>query len=120
MIIILGAPRTKKTSNRILRFGKFNKIVPSEKYLEWHDAAVPQLRRAHLVAGIDAPVNCRAIFYREKLIGDAVGFYQGLADVLEESGVLANDKWIVSWDGSRMAKDSKNPRIEFELTAAIP
>lgn len=82
---------------------------------------------------IREPVNCMAIFYRQKNIGDAVGFYQALADLLEicqdckqkkrkcqcyqfGARVLDDDKWIVSWDGSRLSKDKDNPRIEVLLT----
>ena len=63
------------------------------------------------------PLNCAALFYRQKRIGDANGYYQGLADALEAAGVLADDKWIVQWDGSRLAKDADWPRIDVVLTA---
>jgi hypothetical protein len=66
---------------------------------------------------IDYPVNCRALFYRDANRGDAVGLYQGLADVLEHGGVVTNDKYLVSWDGSRLLKDSARPRVEVELIA---
>ena len=61
--------------------------------------------------------SCAALFYRQKRIGDANGYYQGLADALEAAGVLADDKWIVQWDGSRLRKDKDRPRIEVTLTA---
>jgi hypothetical protein len=63
------------------------------------------------------PINCCAIFYRDADRGDAVGYYQGLADALEAAGVVADDKWIKQWDGSRLAKDAGRPRIEVTLTA---
>jgi Holliday junction resolvase RusA-like endonuclease len=63
------------------------------------------------------PLNCSAIFYRDADRGDAVGYYQGLADALEAAGVVADDKWIKQWDGSRLAKDAKLSRIEVTLTA---
>ena len=63
------------------------------------------------------PLNCCAIFYREKDLGDAVGYYQGLADALEAAGVVADDKWIKRWWGSDLAKDGMRPRIEVTLTA---
>ena len=65
---------------------------------------------------IARPVNCAALFYRDALRGDAVGFYQGLADVLEKAGIVENDKFIVSWDGSRLRKDAARPRVELVLT----
>jgi len=63
-------------------------------------------------------VNCRALFYRDALRGDAVGYYQALADALEEAGIVKNDRLIVSWDGSRLLKDADIPRIEVTLDYA--
>ena len=60
-------------------------------------------------------MNCRALLYRDALIGDAAGYYQALADWLESSGVIVNDRLIVQWDGSRLLKDAARPRIEVTL-----
>jgi len=46
---------------------------------------------------------------------DLVGLLQATGDILEEAGVIANDRNIVSWDGSRIAGVSPNPRAEIEL-----
>ena len=121
--VITGPPRTKKNSPR--RLARFDKKlgrsrtyeVPSLAYEEWDQYAVLQLRHmARLRVAVD--VNCKALFYRAALVGDACGYYQALADTLEHAGVVVNDKYIVSWDGSRMLKDRANPRVEFELTEA--
>jgi hypothetical protein len=69
---------------------------------------------------ICSAVNCRAIFYRDAERGDAVGYYQALADALEEAGIVKNDRLIVSWDGSRLSKDAANPRIEVVLEGVEP
>ncbi len=63
------------------------------------------------------PLNCAAIFYRDANRGDAVGYYQALADALEAAGIVSDDKWITQWDGSRLAKDADRSRIEVTLTA---
>lgn len=63
-------------------------------------------------------LNCCALFYRDRLTGDAVGYYQALADALEEAGIVENDRLIVSWNGSQLLKDAKNPRIEVSLWPA--
>ena len=60
-------------------------------------------------------LNCRATFYRDTNAGDAVGFYQGVADILESHGILENDRQLVSWDGSRLRKDPERPRVEIVL-----
>jgi Holliday junction resolvase RusA-like endonuclease len=118
-LVLLGAPRTKKNSSRVLRFGRKNRIVPSAPYLRWRDAVVPQLERAWAGhAPIAFPVNVAALFFRDAARGDAVGYYQGLADALEEAHVVEDDKWIVTWDGSRLAKDAERPRVELEIRGA--
>lgn len=61
-------------------------------------------------------VNCRAVFYRDANRGDLIGYAQGLADLLEERGVLVNDALIQGWDGSRLDVDHERPRVEAELT----
>lgn len=113
---IAGAPRTKKNHGQILRFGKFNKVMPSKAFMAYQSEAVPRLQAQHLIAPITAPVRVRATFYREKNIGDLIGYMQALADILEKAGVLANDRQIVDWDGTRMTKDAANPRVELDIT----
>jgi Holliday junction resolvase RusA-like endonuclease len=115
--VIHAAPRTKKTSNRVVRAGRFTKVLPSANYKAFESLAVPQLRQQYRGEPIQQPVNCRALFLRDALRGDAVGYYQALADTLEAAGIVANDKFIVQWDGSRLDKDAANPRIIFTLEA---
>jgi hypothetical protein len=112
-----GAPRTKKTSQRIWRVGKRKVVIPSDAWMAWRDSV-----RAHAITGrwpkygLSVPLNCCAHFYRDAKRGDAVGYYQGLADVLEEIGVVADDRWITQWDGSRLFVDRENPRVQLVLT----
>ncbi len=123
--IIYGPPRTKKTSNRIVQIrakggGRgFTKILPSKAHEVWHREAMKQamLVKTELrLAGVDLPLvgtlNLRAMFYRERLAGDATGFYQAIADLLQDTQIIVNDSQIASWDGSRLRKDAAEPRIE--------
>lgn len=126
-------PRTKKNSPQLIPHMKHPIMVPSEAYREWERAArgtMVRLGVCHkskdedgkpcvawsLGTAIDYPVNCQALIYRDRLVGDAVGFYQALGDFLELVGIVKNDKWIVQWDGTRLMKDAKFPRIEVVLT----
>lgn len=138
-----GPPRTKKTSNRLVMAGGKHRVLPSESWEMWCNAAVPVLAvmLGPMRAGVERtrvkvegreitmdgtykgpiahPVNCRAIFFRDALRGDAVGYYQGLADLLQKARVVEDDKWIVSWDGSRLAKDAERPRVEVVLSWGV-
>ena len=93
--------------------------MPSHAFADWNRSAqfhLAPVARA-LKTAIAQPVNCRALIYRDALRGDAVGYYQALADALEEAGIIENDRLVVSWDGSRLLKDADNPRIEVTLEA---
>ena len=76
-----------------------------------------ELRAAGVTLPIAAAVNVRAFFYRQALVGDACGFYQALGDILQDAGIIVNDKQIASWDGTRLRKDAGRPRIEVWLEA---
>ncbi len=126
-LTIVAAPRTKKNSGIITTRGRYPRILPSAAFSAWNRIA--QLQLAAVRAAIKnngyasmlpyaEPVNVRALFYRERLTGDAVGYYQALGDALQEGLIVENDRLIVSWDGSRMLKDKDNPRIEIEITEA--
>ena len=110
----MGAPRTKKNSAARLMHAGRPAIIPSEAWMAWRDECrrqVPEWLRLR-----DQPYNCAARFYRHADVGDSHGFYQGLADVLEECGVLGNDKWIRAWNGTDLLVDAAYPRVEFALT----
>lgn len=118
-LTIAGIPRTKKNSQRVVPRGGRHIPLPSKAWADWAADAVPKIeawaQRVKL-APLAYPLNCAAVFYRDALRGDAVGFYQGLADLLEKAGIVEDDKWIVSWDGSRLRKDASRPRVELVLT----
>jgi Holliday junction resolvase RusA-like endonuclease len=117
-----GAPRTKKTSNRIVRAGKFAKVMPSKAYCDYERALRPVLGAvcAQLADGgvrtpITGPVEVAATFYRDADRGDLCGYMQALGDILQCS-VIVDDIQISSWDGTRLAKDAARPRVEVEMT----
>lgn len=122
VLTLPGPPRTKKNSATISRVGTRVVLRPSEAWMAWRDAVRVAALRAgwHRHAPIAAPVNCAALFYRDARRGDACGYYQGLADVLEEIGVVDDDKRIEQWDGSRLLVDRADPRVVLTLTPLAP
>jgi len=115
--IIDGAPRTKKNHGRRIKRGTRTYTIPSEAYMVWNEYAVLQLRQQFKGFPITCNENCRALILRHATAGDAVGYYQAIADTLENAGVLVNDRQIVSWDGSRLDKDAMKPRVIVTLEA---
>lgn len=125
-----GAPRTKKTSNRIVRAGKRLRVLPSAQHQAWAESAILQLRTQKGAAGPrgmsaalgawpfsnQRPMNLRAIVYRDAKRGDLIGYLQAICDALERAGVIENDRLIEAFDGSRQTVDRARPRVELELT----
>lgn len=117
-LTIIGAPRTKKCHSQIVRVGGRVRLIPSKQYLAYRDDALWQLKAAWRREPIDLKVNCAAVFHRDRATGDLVNYLQALADILEDAGVIVNDRQIVTFDGSRLAKDAARPRVEVLLTLA--
>lgn len=130
---ILGIPRTKKTSNRVVNIGPmcrtcgkrggFPKVLPSLAYEEWLSAAQGQLNviKERLVAWgavlpIEAPVGIEAHIYRDRNVGDLSNFLEAIGDMLQAAGIIKDDRQIEDWDGSRRLKDADNPRVEVFIT----
>ena len=119
-ILILGPPRTKKNHGRLVRNARTGRqrMIPSAAFIAYQDSALAQIAMRGKPPMLARPLNCAAIFYRDAERGDAVGYYQALADILQKAGVVADDKFIVSWDGSRLSKSKRSPRVEIVLTEA--
>jgi len=122
--VIEGAPRTKKNHSRIFKNQKTGCrfVMPSKQSAAWTMTAVKQLTKQRWRLGgyqwfpIEIPVQVTATFYRDRAVGDLVNYMQALADALQAARVIADDKWITSWDGTRLAKDAKRPRVELEIS----
>lgn len=143
-VMVSGAPRTKKTSNQIhLTVNKMSilswiyglaeirdpstamrailsrvKVQPSKVWRKWAKDC-----KVYTVPGTLAPewpltskLHIEAVFYRDRAIGDLLGYMQGVADVLQDREIIANDKQLVCWDGSRLDKSKLRPRIHLTLT----
>jgi Holliday junction resolvase RusA-like endonuclease len=127
-ILILSPPRTKKTHGNLIDLGercstcgrgKRSIMVPSSEHRKWFNTVKQSVELQAPPTPITGPVNVAAIFYREKNLGDLVGFMQALADLLEAAKILENDRQIVGWDRTRMSKDAANPRIECTIERMI-
>jgi hypothetical protein len=112
--VIPGTPVTKKNSPRIISVRGRKLIIPSKAYTQWLENCGNFVVAHH----IDYPVSCCALIYRAKDIGDANNYYGAIADMLEHYQVVTNDRLIRHWDGSRILKDAKAPRVELILYTA--
>lgn len=140
---LFGPPRTKKTSSRIVAFGRpcyvcrkrpFQKIIPSEAFEEFEARSLTQsvvICAAIRALGISLPitedVQVSALVYRDADRGDMTGFMQAIADVIQAPtenrkgmGIIRDDSQIASWDGTRLLIDRDRPRIEIEIKVIEP
>jgi len=117
-LVILGAPRTKKTSAVIATNRKTGKpfILPHKRTTGWtHDAQI-QMRHQWRGPLLDGAVIVNYQIYRAADRGDLGGFEAAIDDALQGC-VITDDKQII---GRATAKhiDRANPRVEILVTAA--
>lgn len=86
-LTLFGPPRTAKNSPIIIPRLKNPVLLPSPAYKEWTTNVLTQKPLIHSAIGahipIRTPVSLQCLIYREALTGDAVGYYQAIADVLQ-------------------------------------
>jgi Holliday junction resolvase RusA-like endonuclease len=111
-LTLLFPPRSKKNHTE-------HYAQQSLGYRKFRNAVVKHLKSLKADLGLPLPeqrYNCAARFYTDNDRSDTVGLMQGLADALENAGVIANDRLIVTWDGSDQTLDKANARVELTLT----
>lgn len=113
-LAIPGSIRSKKNSKRIFACGRFKKVLPSKAYEAWEKQARGAMWGKAIIPPLTCPVHVEAHFYYKGNQPDLSGAMESIADCLE--GIIwADDGQIVSWDGSRLHHDLKNPRTEIKL-----
>jgi Holliday junction resolvase RusA-like endonuclease len=113
-ITIPLAPVTKKNSLQLVSCGKYHKVLPSKKYMQYQADCMPFLKQL----GIDYPVNIRAEYYMStRRVVDLVNLHEALCDVLVHYGTLKDDnsRIVAAMDGSRVLYDKANPRTEVYI-----
>lgn len=115
VIKLVGDPKTKKTSNRIFRPGKGNKgravVMPSQSFENYRCEVMTTLVRAWRGRKpLREPVWIEAEFNsKDRQRKDLNGLMQALGDLMVEAGILQDDFWIHSWDGTRRICDREKP-----------
>lgn len=115
-IMIPLNPVTKKNSQRIIKCGRYYRIMPSKQYVQYEKDAGHFLRRHGSGQPIAEPVEVTAVFYmKTRRRVDLTNLLEAVDDVLVKYGILEDDnsKVIISHDGSRVVYDKDNPRTEI-------
>lgn len=119
---IQGRVAVKKNGREFRRKGAFGYTAPSSKYREWEGSAAPGLLRSKRLFAhhlpICEPMNAKMVFYfKDRRHPDLSNSYQGVEDLLQDLGIIENDKLIHSHDGSRIrVQRDCQERVEITLT----
>lgn len=122
--LITGRPITKKNSGRYVRTGGRSRLLPSKQFEAYEEAALWQLRcQARPDIPLDGPVTMSVRYYMPNRQGwpDLMGLIQATADILQDAEIIADDGYIESLDGCRIAGiDKVNPRAEIIVMPLDP
>lgn len=114
-ITLIGEPRTKKNSARILRSGAGRPFVaPSKAFEDYQESCLWQIRAPH--SPISARVNVRCVYYMKTARRvDLANLIEATTDILVKAKVLEDDnsKIVAAHDNSRVEHDKQNPRVEI-------
>lgn len=117
-ITLIGEPRTKKNSSRILRSGSGRPFVaPSAAFEAYQESCLWQIRAPH--SPVSARVNVRCVYYMKTASRvDLANLIEATCDILVKANVLEDDnsKIVAAHDGSRVDYDKNHPRVEIEIT----
>ena len=95
MITIYGRPISKKNSMQIIRVRGRNVIITSKGYRQFEKGALAQLKEVK--NRYHGKVNVDYTFYlKGKLDADLDNLVTSVTDVLQKSGIIDNDKNIIS------------------------
>ena len=123
---IPGQTIAKKNSQRIVRLGRRAAIRPSKAYDAWEKAALMELVMQRIPAWQGSlPVELRLFFFRQtRAKFDLSNMVEGVQDVLQKAGVLADDAMthvvpVIDRrpSGYGWAIDKENPRVEVHISA---
>lgn len=119
ILILPFAPRTKKNSSRIVKIGKFSKVLPSKAYEKLEKQCLGLLPFLWDKEPISKPINLKCYFYKDRNYkSDLVGYLQAIQDILVKGKVLSDDNHNIvnNTNGSKVFLDRQNPRIEIYIT----
>lgn len=116
-LVLFGRPITKKNSSRIIRVGRYPKVIPSEAYVRYESDCIRQITGS-CRKNIEYPINLKVEYYMPtKHRVDLVNLLEATCDILVKAGVIADDNSniVVSHDGSRVYYDKHMPRCEIYI-----
>jgi Holliday junction resolvase RusA-like endonuclease len=115
-LVIYGRPVPKKNSP-VMVPGLRPRLLPSKAFRVYEKDALKQLQQWGNIR-FDGMVQVTCLYWLKdkRWWPDLVGLLQGTSDLLEKAKIIANDRNIFSYDGSRIMGLSDEPRVEVVIT----
>ena len=117
-LVIPGQPATKKNSQVARCVNGKPVVLQSKAYRAYEKMALKALLACPRVEFSEPVVVTVHYWLKDKRRPDLNNLMAATADILERAGVIADDREIVSWDGSRIMGTSPNPRAEITIKEA--
>jgi Holliday junction resolvase RusA-like endonuclease len=120
-ITIPGRPVPKK--NSAVMVAKRSLILPSKAFRDYEKFCLGNRKSPGWLAQwgnvrFTDPVQLTCLYWLpdKRWWPDLLNLLAGTSDILEEAGILENDRLVQSVDGSRiMGLDPENPRVEITI-----
>ena len=117
-IKIPGNPRTKKNSQRIVRNGKRNFILPSKAFMDYQEQCGYLIPSKYRNISLASHLNIKVVYYmgtRHKV--DLTNLLSATMDILVKYSIIEDDNKDIahSNNGSIVRYDKINPRCEIEI-----
>ena len=116
-LTLLGDPRTKKNSPRIIT-RPYPRMLPSKQYALYEQSCLRQLQWSK-APHISVPVNlCCRYYMRTHRMVDLANLLEATCDILVRAGYLEDDnsRIVAAHDGSCVRYDRANPRVDIIIT----
>lgn len=118
-VLWLSIPATARPKKNNTTLG----IKKSPGYIRFRNAVLAAVQPFAAELRLPLPAidyNCAAHFHRERDDADTDNLISGLADALQDAGVIADDFHLRTWNGTDRFLDVARPRVELTLTPYLP
>ena|SRR3990167_1901030 len=116
MIIIKGDTPSKKNSRNIFCRGGKPVNTPNQRYKDWHEDALWQLKEQKVFACPYQEIKLEITIYpKTKRKSDLTNKAESIMDLLVDAEVIDDDHWFICKEINLKfgGVDSKNPRAEI-------